>query len=36
LIARCALKAKVDALYTWNARHFQQFGAAIVKRLKTL
>ena len=36
LIARCALKAKVDALYTWNARHFQQFGAAIVKRLRTL
>ena len=36
LIARCALKAKVDALYTWNARHFQQFGAEIVRRLKTL
>ena len=36
LIARCALKAKVDALYTWNARHFQQFGVAIVKRLRTL
>ena len=36
LIARCALKAKVDVVYTWNTRHFQQFGAAIVKRLRTL
>lgn len=36
LIARCALKAKVEAIYTWNTRHFQQFGTAIVKRLKTL
>jgi predicted nucleic acid-binding protein len=36
LIARCALKAKVEAIYTWNTRHFQQFGAAIVKRLRTL
>ena len=36
LIARCALKAKVDAVYTWNKRHFEQFGADIVKRLRTL
>jgi len=36
LIARCALKAKADTIYTWNARHFQQFGSAIVKRLRTL
>lgn len=35
LIARCALKAKADAIYTWNTRHFEQFGAAVVKRLKT-
>ena len=35
LIARCALKARVEAVYTWNTRHFQQFGAAIVKRLRT-
>jgi predicted nucleic acid-binding protein len=35
LIARCALKAKVDAVYTWNTRHFEQFGAAIVQRLRT-
>lgn len=34
LIARCALKAKVDAVYTWNTRHFEQFGPAIAKRLR--
>src|SRR6516165_1206538 len=34
LIARCALKAKVDAVYTWNTRHFEQFGPEIVRRLK--
>ena len=36
LIARCALKAKVEAVYTWNTRHFEQLGPAIVKRLRTL
>ena len=36
LIARCALKAKVDAVYTWNTRHFEQFGPEIVRRLKML
>src|SRR5260370_29655444 len=36
LIARCALKAKDEDLYTWNTRHFEQFGAAIVNRLRAL
>ena len=36
LIARCALKAKVEAIYTWNTRHFQQFGEWIASRLKTI
>ena len=36
MIARCAVKAKVEAIYTWNTRHFQRFEAAIVKRLRTL
>lgn len=35
LIARCALKAKVDAVYTWNTRHFEQFGPVIGQRLRT-
>jgi predicted nucleic acid-binding protein len=36
LIARCALKARAEAVYTWNTRHFEQFGPAIVKRLRSL
>jgi predicted nucleic acid-binding protein len=35
LIARCALKARVETLYTWNTRHFEQFGPVVSKRLKT-
>ncbi|MBF6561315.1 MAG: PIN domain-containing protein [Candidatus Binataceae bacterium] len=35
LIARCAVKAAADTVYTWNLRHFEQFGAAIAARLKT-
>ncbi len=36
LIARCALKAKAEAIYTWNTRHFEQFGAEVVRRLRAL
>jgi predicted nucleic acid-binding protein len=35
LIARCALKAKADIVYTWNIRHFEQFGSPIADRLQT-
>lgn len=35
LIARCALKAKADTVYTWNRRHFEQFGSKIAERLRT-
>lgn len=35
LIARCALKARADVVYTWNTRHFEQLGPAIAKRLRT-
>ncbi len=35
LIARCAMKANADVIYTWNIRHFEQFGAIIAKRLRT-
>jgi len=34
LIARCALKAKAEILYTWNRRHFEQFGSKIAERLR--
>jgi predicted nucleic acid-binding protein len=29
LLAGCALKAKADTLYTWNLRHYGQFGLEI-------
>jgi predicted nucleic acid-binding protein len=35
LIARCALKANADTIYTWNMRHFEQFGDEVVERLRT-
>ena len=35
LLARCALKARADAIYTWNTRHFEQLGPEIAKRLRT-
>ncbi|MGH7812863.1 MAG: PIN domain-containing protein [Candidatus Binataceae bacterium] len=35
LIARCALKAAANTIYTWNIRHFERFGPAIAERLRT-
>jgi predicted nucleic acid-binding protein len=35
LIARCAVKAKADTVYTWNTRHFEQLGPVIAERLRT-
>ncbi len=35
LIARCALKAGVDEIFTWNIRHHQLFGPEVAKRLRT-
>lgn len=35
LIARCALKARAEKIFTWNIRHFQQFGPEIEKKLRT-
>ena len=35
LIARCALKAKAQTIYTWNIRHFRQFGPEVEKKLRT-
>ncbi len=34
LIAQCALKARADIIYTWNIRHFRQFGPDMEKRLR--
>jgi len=35
LIARCAVKAKAETIYTWNLRHFEQFDGDIAERLLT-
>ena len=35
LLARCAMKARADAIYTWNTRHFSRFGREIARRVKT-
>jgi predicted nucleic acid-binding protein len=34
LLAHCALKAKVQAIYTWNAKDFTRLGAEIAGRVK--
>ena len=35
LIAFCALKAGADVIYTWNLKHFHQFGPEILGRLQS-
>ena len=35
LIARCALKARAEKIFTWNVRHFRQFGPDVEKKLRT-
>ena len=34
LLAQCALKAKAEAIYSWNTRHFQLLGPDVAKRLR--
>ena len=35
LLAHCALKAKAEAIYSWNIRHYQLLGPDVTKRLRT-
>ena len=35
LLAGCALKAKAETIYTWNLRHYEQFGPKVSERLRT-
>jgi predicted nucleic acid-binding protein len=35
LLAHCALKAKVDVIYTWNIQHFQRVGPEVARRVRT-
>ena len=34
LIARCALKAKVETIYTWNVKHFTRLGPDVATRVR--
>lgn len=35
LLARCAVKAGAEIIYTWNVKHFEQLGPEISWRLRT-
>jgi predicted nucleic acid-binding protein len=35
MLAHCALKAKADAIYTWNVRHYALCGREVAGRLRT-
>ena len=35
ILAQCALKAKAEAIYSWNIRHYQLLGPVVAKRLRT-
>jgi predicted nucleic acid-binding protein len=35
MLAHCAIKSQADAIYTWNARHYNLCGPEVVGRLKT-
>ena len=35
LIARCALKANCDTIYTWNSGDFSRLGLEVAKRTRT-
>lgn len=35
LLVNCALKAKAEIIYTWNVKHYGQFGSEAAKRMRT-
>lgn len=35
MLAHCSLKAKAQAIYTWNVRHYTLCGREVVGRLRT-
>lgn len=35
LLAHCAVKAKAEAIYTWNTRYYALCGQQITRRLRT-
>lgn len=35
MLAHCAIKARAETIYSWNAQHYAQCGAEVTPRLKT-
>ncbi len=35
MLAHCALKARAQTIFSWNARHYAQCGSDVTKRLRT-
>jgi len=35
MLARCAIKANADAIYSWNGRHYSLCGQEVSRRLRT-
>lgn len=35
ILARCALQARAETIYTWNPKHFTRLGSAVASRVKT-
>lgn len=35
LLVHCALKAKAEIIYSWNVKHYGQFGSEAAKRVRT-
>lgn len=35
MLARCAVKARADAIFTWNTRHYALCGPGVTKLLRT-
>jgi predicted nucleic acid-binding protein len=35
LLGHCALKARVDTIFTWNIDHFRRVGPEVAKRVRT-
>jgi predicted nucleic acid-binding protein len=35
MLAHCALKARAETIYSWNARHYAQCGLDVTQRLRT-
>jgi predicted nucleic acid-binding protein len=35
ILARCAIKARAEMIYTWNVKHYRLLGADVAKRVRT-